>query len=121
MYALTVRFVLPEGTDWSKVPDVMAERAEKLYKNMPGLVSKAFLYDPESREYGGNYVWKTKQDLDAFLISEVFKAGKEKFGEPVELHIHKIAAYLDRGYVHVSTFPPSRKLGQRREEIVTST
>ncbi len=105
MYALTIRFVLPEDTDWSKIPDVMAERAEKLYKNVPGLVSKAFLYDPESREYGGNYVWKTREDLDAFLSSDVFKAGKQKFGEPAVLRVHKVAAYIDRGYVHVSLMP----------------
>ncbi len=57
-------------------------RAENLYRNMPGLVSKAFLYDLETREYGGNYVWETREDLDRFLSSEIFRAGKAKFGEP---------------------------------------
>ena len=100
MYALTVRFVLSKETDWSKIPELMVERAEKLYKNMPGLVSKAFLYDPETREYGGNYVWRTRKDLEAFLGSATFKAGTEKFGEPITLRVHEIGAYLDRGRVY---------------------
>lgn len=103
MYALTVRFVLPEKTDWSKIPALMVERAETLYRYMPGLVSKAFLYDPETREYGGNYVWQTRRDLDAFLSSEGFKAAKQSFGEPSILRIHPIAAYLDHGKVSVPT------------------
>jgi len=46
----------------------MIDRAETLYRNLPGLVSKAFLYDPETREYGGNYVWETRRDLEAFPV-----------------------------------------------------
>jgi hypothetical protein len=80
----------------------MIGRAETLYRNLPGLVSKAFLYDPETREYGGNYVWRTRGDLEAFLSSEIFKAAKVRFGEPKTLEIHPIAAYLDRGRVHVA-------------------
>ena len=71
---------------------------------MPGLVSKAFLYDPNTREYGGNYVWETREQLNAFLKSEWFSAAKAKFGEP-SVHIHPIAAYLERGRVHVPSIP----------------
>ena len=105
MYALTVRFVLSKETDWSKIPDLMVERAEKLYKSMPGLVSKAFVYDPETREYGGNYVWDTRKDLEAFLESATFKAGKQKFGEPISLRVHEIGAYIDRGRVYAPSDP----------------
>ena len=103
MYALNVRFVLSKETDCSKMPELMVERAEKLYKNMPGLVSKAFVYDPETREYGGNYVWETRKDLEAFLGSATFKAGKQKFGEPITLRVHEIGAYIDRGRVYVAS------------------
>jgi len=84
----------------------MAERAETPYRNIPGLVSKAFLYDPENREYGGNYVWRTNGDLEAFLSSEMFRAAKEKFGEPKTLQIHHIAGYLDGGRVYTSVTRP---------------
>lgn len=56
MFTLTMRFTLPEDTDWSRIPALMEDPAWKLYSNMPGLISKAFVYDPETREYGGNYL-----------------------------------------------------------------
>ena len=100
MYALTMRFVLPESTDWSKIPALMEDRARNLYRNMPGLISKAFVYDPETREYGGNYVWATRDQLEAFLASDIITAARAKFGEPT-YSVHRIAAYLDRGEVHL--------------------
>jgi Domain of unknown function (DUF4865)/Putative mono-oxygenase ydhR len=104
LFALTVRFVLPEDTDWSKVPSLMVDRAESLYRKMPGLVSKAFLYDPNTLEYGGNYVWETREQLDAFLKSEVFSAAKAKFGEP-SIRIHPIVVYLERGHILLPSMP----------------
>ena len=98
MIASTIRYILPEDTDWDATRSLLQERA-KLYLNMPGLVSKAFLYDPQSREYGGNYVWKDRASLDAFLGSEMFKAAVAKFGKP-EIRIHEIATYLDRGTLY---------------------
>ena len=106
MYALTVRFILKGSTDWSTIPDLMRQRAEILYRNIPGLVSKAFLYDPENREYGGNYVWRTKGDLEAFLSSEIFRAAKERLGEPKTLQVHRIEAYLDSGLVYNAVTRP---------------
>ena len=98
MYALTMRFTLPEATDWSKIPGLMEDRARTLYRDMPGLISKAFVYDPATREYGGNYVWETREAVDAFLASEIVAQAREKFGDPV-YSVHPIAVYLDRGQV----------------------
>src|SRR5256885_11967645 len=100
MYALTMRFTLPEATDWSKIPGLMEDRARTLYRDMPGLISKAFVYDPATREYGGNYVWETREAVDAFLASEIVVRAREKFGDPV-YSVHPIAVYLDRGQVIV--------------------
>src|SRR5207302_5058255 len=49
MFTLTMRFTLPEDTDWSTIPALMEDRARNLYVNMPGLISKAFVYDPDTR------------------------------------------------------------------------
>jgi hypothetical protein len=46
MYSLTIRFILLDHIDWSKTPELRIDRTETLYRNIPGLVSKAFLYDP---------------------------------------------------------------------------
>lgn len=98
MIASTIRYTLPEDTDWEATRSLLQERAN-LYVDMPGLISKAFLFDPKTREYGGNYVWKDRESLDAFLDSEMFKAAVKRFGTP-EIHIHEVAAYLDRGTIH---------------------
>lgn len=98
MYALTMRFTLPETTDWSKIPALMEDRARTIYQDMPGLISKAFVYDPATREYGGNYVWESREAINDFLASPIVTQAREKFGEPI-YSVHRIAAYLDRGQV----------------------
>jgi len=100
MFTLTMRFTLPEDTDWSKIPALMEDRARNLYVSMPGLISKAFVYDPETREYGGNYLWERREQIDAFLNSEIVAGARQKFGEP-SYRVHRVAAYLDRGKVYV--------------------
>ena len=100
MFTLTMRFTLPQETDWSKIPALMEDRARTLYVNMPGLISKAFIYDPETREYGGNYLWERREQIDAFLKSDIVTEAIRKFGEPT-YRVHQVAAYLDRGKVFV--------------------
>jgi hypothetical protein len=100
MFTLTMRFTLPNDTDWSKIPSLMEDRARNLYINMPGLISKAFVYDPETREYGGNYLWESREQIEAFLKSDIVAGAREKFGEPT-YRVHPVAAYLDRGRVYV--------------------
>jgi len=53
------RFVVPAGTDWGALRNLMKERANHFHR-LPGLRSKAFLLDMERREIGGNYVWETR-------------------------------------------------------------
>ena len=101
MIASTIRYIFPEDTDWDATRKLLQERAG-MYVNMPGLISKAFLFDRETREYGGNYVWEDRASLDAFLNSEMFASAVARFGKP-EIRIHEVAAYLDRGNVIVPT------------------
>lgn len=98
MIASTIRYILPEDTDWDATRSLLQERAT-LYVGMPGLISKAFLFDPATREYGGNYVWENREALDSFLDSEMFKAAVKRFGKP-EIRTHEVAVYLDRGTLH---------------------
>jgi heme-degrading monooxygenase HmoA len=97
MYALIVVFTLPEGTDWEAMRQTARERAA-LYAEVPGLRSKAFVLAPERRQYGGHYVWETREALNAFLTSDLFASSKVKFGEP-ELAIFEVAAYLSEGMI----------------------
>jgi Domain of unknown function (DUF4865)/Putative mono-oxygenase ydhR len=98
MMASTIRFLLPEDTDWEAIRRLARDRAA-LYAAVPGLRAKAFLIDPERREYGANYVWLSREDLDAFLRSDLFQGAVARFGRP-DVRIHEIAAYVDQGSVH---------------------
>jgi hypothetical protein len=97
MYALIVVFTLPEGTDWEAMRRTARERAA-LYAEVPGLRSKAFVLAPERRQYGGHYVWETREALNVFLTSDLFASSTAKFGEP-ELAIFEVAAYLSEGMI----------------------
>jgi len=97
MYTLTVRFTLPPGTDWKAIRDVARQRGP-LYAGLQGLHAKAFVIDEGSREYGGNYVWKTREDVDAFLRSDLFAGAVSKFGAPA-VRIHEVACYVENGVV----------------------
>ena len=96
MYALSVRFVLPADTDWDARRQLARDRAP-LYEELPGLIAKAFVLDPETREYGGNYVWESVEAIDAFLDSELFRGVIEKVGEPTEVRRYEVPAYLGTG------------------------
>ncbi len=98
MIATTIRFTMPPETDWAAMHALLIERTA-LYRDMPGLISKAFLYNPHLRLYGGNYVWESRKDFDRFLASDMFKKAKKRFGEPA-IEVSEIATYLDRGQVY---------------------
>lgn len=95
--AATIHFTLGADTDWEAVRSLLGERAQ-LYVGVPGLVSKAFVYDPATSTYGGNYVWESRRALDDFLGSDIFAGARARFGEP-RIGVYEVAAYLDRGEV----------------------
>lgn len=92
-YALTSHFTMAAGTDWDVLRETARERAATMYQGLPGLLTKAFVVDPERSVYGGHYVWESRAALDAFLASPLFQSSLAKFGTP-ELHIYEVAAYV---------------------------
>lgn len=96
MFAACFRFVLPDGTDWNAVRNLMKDRA-KQFNKLPGLRSKAFLLDVDRREIGGNYVWETREVLDAYLRSDLYLDVVRKVGEPRELRVYEVPEYVDNG------------------------
>jgi heme-degrading monooxygenase HmoA len=98
MIATTIRFILPNGTDWNAMSELMKQRAA-LYHNVRGLRSKAFVLNPETREYGGNYVWDDREAFNAFRDSELYLSAVKKLGEPREVKIYEVPAYVDNASV----------------------
>jgi Putative mono-oxygenase ydhR len=74
--------------------NLMKERA-KQFNRLPGLRSKAFLLDVDGREIGGNYVWETRESLDAYLRSDLYLDVVRKIGQPKDLRIYEAPEYVD--------------------------
>lgn len=102
MFATTVRFAMPADTDWEALRQLAVRRAFEVYRGVPGLRAKAFVFSPERREYGGNYVWETQDDAEAFLRSEAFLKVVALLGEP-RVERAEICAYVEDGDL---VFPP---------------
>ncbi len=103
MFATTIRFALTAGTDWEDFRQSLIRRAFEVFRYMPGLRAKAFVISPERGEFGGNYVWETQDDAEAFLRSDLFQASVARFGEPCVLERAEICAYVEDGDL---LFPP---------------
>jgi heme-degrading monooxygenase HmoA len=50
----------------------LAEAVAPVYAEMPGLISKHWLADRETNTYGGAYVWRDREAMEAYAGSEVF-------------------------------------------------
>jgi heme-degrading monooxygenase HmoA len=50
----------------------MAEAVAPAFAELPGLVSKHWLADTATNTYGGAYVWRDREAMEAYLESEVF-------------------------------------------------
>jgi heme-degrading monooxygenase HmoA len=52
----------------------MAEAVAPAIAAMPGLVSKAWLADPETNTYGGAYIWQDCEAMKAYAETDIHKA-----------------------------------------------
>lgn len=48
----------------------------KIFANMPGLLAKFWLRDPETNTYGGMYIWADQEAYERYIKGEVFNAIK---------------------------------------------
>lgn len=55
--------------DYSK----MAEAVGSAIAAMPGLVSKAWLANPETNTYGGAYIWQDREAMKAYAETDIYK------------------------------------------------
>jgi hypothetical protein len=102
MFATTIRFTMPADTNWEGLRQLAIRRAFEVYRDVPGLRAKAFVFAPERSEFGGNYVWETQDHAEAFLRSAEWRSAVSLYGEP---HIERaeICAYVEDGDL---VFPP---------------
>ena len=47
-----------------------------MFANLPGLLGKVWLRDPETNTYGGLYLWADQETYERYIKGEVFNAIK---------------------------------------------
>jgi heme-degrading monooxygenase HmoA len=57
------------GEDYRGIAEAMAPA----FANLPGLVSKTWLADPETNTYGGVYVWQSREAMDEYKETDIYK------------------------------------------------
>jgi hypothetical protein len=106
MFATTIRFTMPEDTDWELLRQLAIRRAFEVYRATPGLRALAFIFAPERSEFGGNYVWETQDHAEAFLRSDAWRMARSLYGEP-RIERAEVCAYVEDGDL---MFPPAYDL-----------
>jgi hypothetical protein len=76
MIVQTVLF--KSGLSDEEVRRTIEDRAPQ-YRALPGLLQKLYIEDKETGEYGGIYVWKDEESLEAFRRSELAKTIPEAY------------------------------------------
>lgn len=52
----------------------LCETIAPAFADLPGLISKTWLANPETNTYGGLYVWRDRQAMKAYEKTDIFKA-----------------------------------------------
>jgi len=76
MIVQTVTF--KSGLSDKEVRRTIEDRAPR-YRALPGLLQKLYIEDKETGEYGGIYVWRDAESLDAFRRSELAETIPEAY------------------------------------------
>jgi hypothetical protein len=61
---------------------------------------------PRRASTGATNLWERREQIDAFLKSDIVAGARDKFGEPT-YRVHHVAVYLDRGKVYVPASAPT--------------
>ena len=72
MNVLIVNFAL-QGLD----PERYRQNCEQIapsFAELPGLIAKTWIANPETNTYGGLYLWSDREALENYLASDTFKA-----------------------------------------------
>ncbi len=52
----------------------LCDEVAPAFAEVPGLLSKVWLANPSTNTYGGVYAWASREAMDEFQASELFKA-----------------------------------------------
>ena len=70
MHILIINFNL-EGVDRAQYQEI-CDQVAPVFAGVPGLISKQWLANEETNTYGGVYLWRDREAMEAFKSSEIF-------------------------------------------------
>lgn len=73
----------------------IAESAREMFAGLPGLRSKAFTFNSESREAINFYIWDTEDTARNFFTKELVGAIAGRYGVSPAIEFVKIAALVE--------------------------
>ena len=92
---MILRVRLKSALPHDEVIEIMEARAPE-FAALAGLRQKYYLHEPATGEYGGLYVWETRQDLDEYRESELratIAKAYQGVGEP-DIEVYRIIKVL---------------------------
>ena len=101
MIGVFVTFRSEDGLDRSAVMAI-AEKAAPAFEGMPGLRSKVFTWDAESRQATNFYVWESEDAARAFFSPELAQRVTGLYGVAPEIRFVEIAAVVDNGVAAIA-------------------
>ena len=79
MHLTITRFEVTAPIDRDQL-SALFEQSLPRYRSAPGLLSKHYYMEPDSRFAGGIYLWVSAADANAFLTPEFSEALRARFG-----------------------------------------
>jgi quinol monooxygenase YgiN len=70
MYALIITFELNDLS--AEAYRAQCEQVAPHFASLPGLTAKIWLADPAANTYGGIYLWRDREALEQYLVSDTF-------------------------------------------------
>jgi heme-degrading monooxygenase HmoA len=71
MYIQIVNFHLKERSETAYAE--LCDQVAPAFADLPGLISKVWLADAETNTFGGVYTWESREAMDAFTQSDLFR------------------------------------------------
>lgn len=93
MIAALVLFWVPSGTTLPQITESFEQSAPR-FCGLPGLLSKQYLFDGETRA-GAFYMWSSREQVAAFFDDKWKQTLTERYGSPPTLSIFEVPVSID--------------------------
>lgn len=94
MHLTITRFEVTQPIDRDQLSTLFQQSLPR-YSTVPGLLSKHYYTEPDSRFAGGIYLWASPEDAQALLTPEFSEAIRARFGSTPTVQVLDCPLTLD--------------------------